>query len=405
MRLFSKGIKLHKDLDIDFSVSTQNVTGDVYTFLCYAGQEYELLIKEGSRIEKYTKIAVADGIPIYASVTGEFCGVCTFESGDVTVIAAHIKNSGEYTPPFSALSHTDIPSSPAELLDLFKNAAIIDTFNKDYLCNTFGKYLTCDSLLLFAVDDNPYVVTSCAVMCDFEEEVLEGLSIITRSLKIKNAVIMMQKNFKTAQFFKKRYADIKVMRATDKYPARLNALIYAKKNNSLIITPETCRAVYRAAVFKEPCVTKTVTVWGDAIQKPAAAQIPIGTTCGELLDMFESYTQIDKIVANGVMNGYLIMPNDIITPFIDSITVMSDCAKMQQKGCITCGRCTAVCPVGLAPYYVLRRAAREGSEKSYFNFDLCQKCGCCSYVCPANIPLDTYIKLYNDERSKADVQE
>ncbi len=404
MRLFSKGIKLHKDLDIDFSVSTQNVSGDVYTFLCYAGQEYELLIKEGSRVEKYTKIAVADGIPIYASVTGEFCGVCTFESGDVTVIAAHIKNSGEYTPPFSALSHTDIPSSPAELLDLFKNAAIIDTFNKDYLCNTFGKYLTCDSLLLFAVDDNPYVVTSCAVMCDFEEEVLEGLSIITRSLKIKNAVIMMQKNFKTAQFFKKRYADIKVMRATDKYPARLNALIYAKKNNSLIITPETCRAVYRAAVFKEPCVTKTVTVWGDAIQKPAAAQIPIGTTCGELLDMFESHTQIGKIVANGVMNGYLIMPNDIITPFIDSITVMSDCAKMQQKGCITCGRCTAVCPVGLAPYYVLRRAAREGSSKAYFNFDLCLKCGCCSYVCPANIPLDTYIKLYNDERSKADAQ-
>ncbi|MBQ0111342.1 MAG: 4Fe-4S dicluster domain-containing protein [Oscillospiraceae bacterium] len=398
--MISKGIKLHKDLDIDFSVVTPEISGDVYTFIGFDGSDYQMSVNKGDRVEKYSKIAVCEDIPIYASVTGVFEGVCNMDAGDKTAVFAHIKNEGGYMPSYSALSHTSLPSNADKLSELFKNAAIIDTFNKDYLYKTFNKEKQYEQAVLFAVDDTPYDVTSCTVINDYEDEVLEGLSIINVSLKLQKSVIMMQKNFKTAKFFKKRYSDIEVVRVPDKYPAKINALVYAKKHNALVLTPETCRAVYRAGLFKEPMVNKVITVWGDAINKPAVAEIPIGTVCEELLDIFKSQKEIDKIVAGGVMNGFLMMPDDAVMPFVNSLTVMGEGKATVQKGCITCGRCTAVCPIGLAPYYVLRRAAREGSAKPYFNFEICLKCGCCSYVCPANIPLDKYIQLYNDERSK-----
>lgn len=60
----------------------------------------------------------------------------------------------------------------------------------------------------------------------------------------------------------------------------------------------------------------------------------------------------------------------------------------EQRACINCGYCTRICPVDLAPSFIMKALSSDDIEDalSYGLWD-CVRCGLCSYVCPSKIEL------------------
>ena len=92
----------------------------------------------------------------------------------------------------------------------------------------------------------------------------------------------------------------------------------------------------------------------------------------------------------------------------NAVVIMNkkDTKKTAPSPCIHCGRCVAVCPLGLNPTAFARameleddaaRAALLQKEQVKVcmqcallqkeQVKVCMQCGCCSYVCPAHRPL------------------
>jgi len=66
----------------------------------------------------------------------------------------------------------------------------------------------------------------------------------------------------------------------------------------------------------------------------------------------------------------------------------------EERACINCGYCATICPVDLAPNFIMKALLSDDIEDalSYGLLDCC-RCGLCSYVCPSKIELT---KLLSD---------
>ena len=66
----------------------------------------------------------------------------------------------------------------------------------------------------------------------------------------------------------------------------------------------------------------------------------------------------------------------------------------EERACINCGYCTSICPVDLAPNFIMKALLSDDIEDalSYGLLDCC-RCGLCSYACPSKIELT---KLLSD---------
>ena len=76
--------------------------------------------------------------------------------------------------------------------------------------------------------------------------------IIADALDISKREIFTFKNFITNKYFKNNVEGIKVSKRHMHYPINALLLKYEALEKALIVTPEICKAIYRAAVFKEP---------------------------------------------------------------------------------------------------------------------------------------------------------
>jgi Na+-transporting NADH:ubiquinone oxidoreductase subunit A len=60
----------------------------------------------------------------------------------------------------------------------------------------------------------------------------------------------------------------------------------------------------------------------------------------------------------------------------------------EERACINCGYCTKICPVDLAPNFIMKALLSDDIEDalSYGLLDCC-RCGLCAYTCPSKIEL------------------
>ena len=102
-----------------------------------------------------------------------------------------------------------------------------------------------------------------------------------------------------------------------------------------------------------------------------------------------------KILFGGAMMGKTIDTLDAsILKATNAVVIMNrkDAERTAPSPCIHCGRCVAVCPLGLNPTAFARAMELEDEEQRAMilqkeQVSLCMECGCCSYVCPAHRPL------------------
>ncbi|VAW95868.1 Electron transport complex protein RnfC [hydrothermal vent metagenome] len=285
-----------------------------------------------------------------------------------------------------------------------------------------GKNSSINTLILNGAECEPYISCDAALLVERPREIIDGFMVIRHALQARQCLIGIEDNkpeainaLKTALTSQEKTI-IDVVTIPTKYPAgsekqlikTLTGVSLAAKqlpihHGIVCHNVGTAAAVGHALRNNRPLISRTVTVTGDAIDKPGNYDVRLGTPMINLLQQAElqSY-KMERLVMGGPMMGFEI--NDLNSPVLKTTNCLLTVSEEQlpqnahAMPCIRCGECNHVCPANLLPQQLYWHARARDLEKvqNYNLFD-CIECGCCTYVCPSHIPLVQYFRFAKTE--------
>lgn len=393
-----KGVKIYRDFYIDMDIKPALTPKTVKLPLDKAGQHIDFKKTIGDSLLKYDVIAyIKNNIPVYSPVNGILKDITVGpQMGDISGMQYAIIDADDSNTPTYPLWKTEAEYSKQDLLEIIKNAAIINESAEAFLINTINKATKYQKIIIDAVDEQPFDLSRTAVLKNYQNEVIGGAKILAKAFGINQMEVLLIKNFCTQSIFKNGIDGAKIVKVGGKYPLFTEILQYAHSSTGLLVGAQCCRAIYRAAYFGEPQISNVVTVWGEGVDEPQNTEVIIGTPIKEIMEKSKARGILERIVAGGVMKGYVASPEWPLFGYNGVLTVMPLKKHSKTIECINCGRCAKVCPMKLAPNYILRSSHIPGENiAKQLSAGMCIFCGACSYICPSRLPLMAKIREYN----------
>jgi electron transport complex protein RnfC len=307
---------------------------------------------------------------------------------------------------------------PKEIVDRIHNMGIVGMGGATFPSHV--KYMIPDGktpeyLIINGVECEPYLTSDHRVMLEKGEELMIGISIMMKALKISKAIIGVENNKKDAisnlKGIAANYPGIKVEALKVQYPQGgekqlIDALISRQVPSGklpievgcVVNNVGTAYAIYEAVQKNKPLIERVVTVTGKTVGKPSNYKVRIGTPISSLIE--NSNCDLDntgKIINGGPMMGKALITTDApVTKGTSGILLIEKekSKRVPVLNCIRCGKCTTVCPMGLEPHLlsiIARQNENESCEKERI-MD-CIECGSCVYTCPSGRPLLDNIRL------------
>lgn len=410
----------------------------------HIGTPAEPLVKVGQTVAKGELIARATGYisaPVHASSSGTVTDIGDYavpHPSGLKATCIRIQTDGEERWHQSHDSTDALQLEPAAIRQRIMEAGIVGLggagFPAAVKCST-GLQTTIELVVLNAAECEPYISCDEALMRARPEEIIAGLRIMRHALREPQCVIGIEDNMPEAKqalletLDKLGEKDITVVSVPTIYPAGgEKQLIYSLTGKEvpsdglptdlgiLCHNVGTAAAVYRAAVYREPLISRIVTVTGSGVAQPHNLEVLVGTPINQLIEFSGGYTEgVNGLLMGGPMMGFGLQSDDIpvikTTNCLLATTAVEAPAPQPALPCIRCGKCTQVCPAGLLPQQLYWYAHTGALDKiqEYNLFD-CIECGCCAYVCPSHIPLVQYYRFAKTEiweqerqREKADI--
>jgi Na+-translocating ferredoxin:NAD+ oxidoreductase subunit C len=309
--------------------------------------------------------------------------------------------------------------SAVELLALVKDMGVVGTGGATFPTHvklSVPKGKSVDALVINGVECEPYLTADHRLMLEHTRQILRGIMIVSRMTSPKRIIIGVERNKPDAiETLRQEIAHngypIAVVPLKVKYPqgdekqllkATINREIPSGKLpldvGAVVVNVGTVFAIYEAVALRKPLVERIVTVSGEAVSHPKNIKAPIGTKVADLLAFCGGCAQEpEKFISGGPMMGFAFFDDQVpITKGTSGILALLPVTKEKPtvSPCISCGRCVAVCPMGLQPtrlYRLIENRNYEGAMK--MNLMDCKECGCCAYTCPAHLPLVHGMKI------------
>ncbi len=273
-----------------------------------------------------------------------------------------------------------------------------------------------DTIIINGAECEPYLTSDYRLMLEKPEELILGIQAILKLFHKKaRAVIGIENNKPEAIKVMEQMARIddriSVCPLKTKYPqGGERQLIYAvtkRKIHSKMLPADkgcivdnvgTVFAIYEAVYKNMPLIHNVVTVTGEAVNKGANFDVPIGVNHKYVLEAAGGAKENAlKFISGGPMMGIAMGSIDVpIIKTTSSILVYShdEVADAIETNCIHCGRCVNACPQSLVPQMMGQAMKRQNVEEfGRLGGMECIECGSCAYVCPAKIPLTQMFKL------------
>ncbi len=272
-----------------------------------------------------------------------------------------------------------------------------------------------DCVIINAVECEPYLTSDHQLMLEHAEEILVGVSLLMKAVKVNKAFIGIENNKPDAiELFTKTasaYAGIEVVALKVQYPQGgekqlIDAVIRRQvgsgqlpiSTGAVVQNVGTAFAVYQAVQKNKPLFERVITVTGKSVAKPSNFLARIGTPLGQLIDACGGLPEdTGKVIGGGPMMGKALVNTDVpMTKGSSGVLIMNkkEARRGEIQNCIRCAKCVGACPMGLEPY-LLSAVAENGDfermEKE--NIMDCIECGSCQFTCPANRPLLDYCRL------------
>lgn len=305
----------------------------------------------------------------------EFCNEVT----KVTLINIDRKPGGEV--------------SAEDIIQYAKLASIIDESDKRklYIKLSNHKKAGVKRIIIDAIDDEPYISSQLSPALHLSEKIISGLKYAQKAVGATEAAIAVCSDiFYESTKIPKDILGIPVEKVSSKYPAEyLNRKKYNSQGSMVV---GSCALIHLARAIEEHRMQTTcfVTVGGDCIASPSNLEVSLGRTVQSVMDFCGLIQNPSRVVTGGSMTGSTVLNTNTakINAGTRAVLAFKEDFKELAYTCIGCGKCAAVCPQGLNPYYI-RKFLGSKNIKTLVKFDLqeCIGCGTCSYICPAKLDL------------------
>ena len=376
-------------------------------------------VKAGSLIGKSTGFISAN---IHSSVSGTVSKVDNMIDGSgISRLAVFINVEGDEWEPDIDRSDTlkkECSLTPKEITDKIAESGIVGMGGAAF--PTHVKLLPppgskAEVLIINAAECEPYLTSDHSLMIEKSEQIMIGITILMKAIKVERAIIGIEVNKPDAisllTKLSSEYKGIEIMPLKMRYPQGsekhlIDAIIRRQvKSGALPISTGavvqnvgTVYAVYEAIQKNKPLFERVITVTGKSVAKPSNFLARIGTSASILIDAAGGLPEdTAKIIGGGPMMGKaMINAYASVLKGSSGILLMTkkEALRKPMQDCIRCAKCVAVCPMGLEPSLMMNLTEYkiwDSAEKN--NITDCVECGSCSYTCPANRPLLDYIRL------------
>jgi Na+-translocating ferredoxin:NAD+ oxidoreductase subunit C len=273
----------------------------------------------------------------------------------------------------------------------------------------------CEVLIINGVECEPYLTSDHRLMLERGEQILAGVTILMKALKVEKAMVGIENNkpgaiavmTKLAASFK----GITVHPLKVKYPQGaekqlIKALINREVPSgrlpldvgAVVHNVGTAYSVYEAVQKNKPLFERVVTVTGKGLAKPGNFMVRIGTPLIKLLEAAGGIPEnTGKIINGGPMMGKAVTITDVpVVKGMSGVILVpkEESVREKIKPCIRCAKCVSACPMNLEPYLLMSLSERSLFERTEGErITDCMECGSCSFTCPAGRPLLDYIRL------------
>lgn len=270
-------------------------------------------------------------------------------------------------------------------------------------------------LIVNGVECEPYLTCDHQLMLEHGEEIIIGIKILMKALKIERAIIGIENNKKDAikhmQALANTSLGIEVMPLQLKYPQGgekqlIDACIGRQvpsgalpiEVGAVVDNVATIYAVYEAVQKNKPLISRVMTVTGKHVSKPGNYMVRFGTPIEDVIALAGGIpVNTGKIIGGGPMMGRAMdhiegMPAN---KRLSGLLFLSEeeSIRPEEENCIRCGKCVDACPMGLEPYLLSRMSELEmWDDIEKHSIMDCIDCGCCVFTCPAHRRLLDHIR-------------
>ena len=395
----------------------------------HIGAPAKPVVKKGDKVKVGTLLAEAGGFvsaPIYSSVSGTVLKID--EAVDATGYrkpAIIVKVEGDEWEDYIDRSdkletleaHPELTSE--EIIERVKKAGVtgmggagFPTFIK--LCPPPTAKAEC--VILNGVECEPYITSDYRLMMEHADEILVGLELLMKAVKVAKGYIGIEENKPQAiALFEEKTAgraDVEIVPLAKKYPQGgekqlVDAVIRRQvpappaipvNVGAVVQNVGTAFAVYQAVMKNKPLFERYTTVTGKRLERPSNFLVRMGTPMLDLINECGGMPEGDnKLLAGGPMMGKALTSVEVpICKGTNSVTILSgdDAKRKLVQPCIRCAKCVSVCPMGLEPYLLATASALHDWEKvEAAGVTSCIECGSCQFTCPAHRPMLDNIRL------------
>lgn len=387
----------------------------------HIGKPAKILVNKKDEVTAGQLLAEQDGFvssPVHSSVSGIVKQIKSIpHPGGLPKESIIIETAESAEKSLLPKLNYDTVSSE-EIIDRVREAGIVGQGGAafpTYIKLSPPKEKKIDCIIINGAECEPYLTRDYRFMIEQPEELIGGLKLLMKALKIERAAIGIEDNKPVAQEILSKHLNpedkIEVYSIKTKYPQGAEKMLIKTILDRevppgklpmdvgvVIQNVGTAIAVYEAVVKGQPLITAALTVSGGGIKKPKNLIVPVGMSIGNVLEYCGGINEnAFKIIAGGPMMGVALY--DLSAPVLKAtsgilVLTKEEAVDSEVTACLKCGKCVEVCPLNLIPTRLVRYTQLERYEDAE-NSDIltCMECGTCTYSCPANIPLVQWLRL------------
>ena len=401
----------------------------VFPLSQHIGAPAKPVVQKGDAVKVGTLIAEAGGFvsaPIFSSVSGTVLKIDDIVDATgyrkpsiiIKVEGDEWVESIDRTDKLETIeAHPEL--TPEEIVKRVKDAGVTGMGGAGF--PTFIKLTPpptakAECVIINGVECEPYITSDYRLMLEHPDEIIIGLQLIMKAVKVDKGYIGIEDNKpKAIKLFEEKTASIdsiEIVPLAKKYPQGgekqlVDAVIQRQvpappaipvNVGAVVQNVGTAFAVYQAVMKNKPLFERYTTVTGKQVKNPGNFLVRMGTPMSQLIDACGGLPEGDnKILAGGPMMGKALTTTEVpICKGTNSVTILTDedAHRKEPQPCIRCAKCVNACPMGLEPYLLATCSAMKNWEKAEAeDIVSCIECGSCQFTCPAHRPLLDNIRL------------
>lgn len=259
---------------------------------------------------------------------------------------------------------------------------------KEYkLLNKFKSNMTYESIIVSAINDEPYVYNKIFLLKESIIDVLELMEKLSILFKSDENLLVIKNNeeelINECLNVIGTFTQVKLTLVNDYYLLEKEEVlkeVLNKKNNTLYLDISDIITLNNVLKQELPSTT-LISIAGDALEESKVMRVKKYSLLDDIVNKFFLInTNKYDVIINGLMNGFKIntIKDFVISEEVTSVNIMKKKVHKESK-CIRCGKCIEVCPKKVNPLTL------KNKEK-------CIDCGLCTYICPSYINLKKRLK-------------